>query len=89
MREEIRFYVCLVLGYSLMMIGIWIPPVGIISNSVIIASGILLCIGALSIGIDLKGIIHEIRVMREDNRKWLNEEKELRDDRDREPGDRT
>lgn len=86
MKEEIRFYVCLILGYSLLMIGIWLPPVGIISNSVIVASGIVLCIGALSIGIDVKGIIHEIRLMREDDRKWLNEGKELGDDR--KPGDR-
>lgn len=87
MKQEIRFYVCMILGYSLMMIGIWIPPVGIISNSVIIAAGIVLCIGALSIGIDVKGIIHEIRLMKEDDdRKLLNEGKELGDDR--EPGDR-
>lgn len=65
-KDEVRFYICLVLGYSLMMIGIWLPPVGVISNSVIMASGILLCIGALSIGIDLKGIIHEFRLMKDD-----------------------
>ena len=86
MKDEIRFYVCLILGYSLMMIGIWLPPVGVISNSVIVAAGIVLCIGALSIGIDIKGIIREIRLMREDDRKWLNEGKELEDDR--KPGDR-
>ena len=87
MKQEIRFYVCMILGYSLMMIGIWLPPVGIIANSVIIAAGIILCIGALSIGLDIKGIIHEVRLMREDDKKWIDDEKELEDDR--EPGDRT
>ena len=69
MKEEIRFYICLILGYSLLMIGIWTPPVGVIANSVIVASGILLCVGALAVGIDIKGVIHELRLLKEERAK--------------------
>jgi len=62
-RREWRFYVCLALGFSLMASGFYVPPLGIIDNSVIVAAGILLCIGALAVGIDLKGCIHEFRLL--------------------------
>lgn len=61
-KREVRFYVCLVMGYMLMVGGFFSPPLGEIGNSIIVASGILLCLGALCVGVDLKGIIHELRM---------------------------
>lgn len=63
-KRECRFYVCLVMGFSLMVGGFFSPPLGDISNSVIVTSGILLCLGAMCVGIDLKGIIHELRAFK-------------------------
>ena len=63
-RREIRFYVCLILGYVLLILGFYAPPLGIIANSVLWGSGILFSIGGLAVGIDLKGILHEINDLR-------------------------
>ena len=64
MKKEIRFYVCLILAYTLMMISLWIPPVGVIAASVLYGSIIILSIGALSIGLDVSGILHEINELK-------------------------
>lgn len=63
-KREWRFYVCLVMGYALMVGGFFSPPLGEIGNSIIVASGILLCLGAMCVGVDLKGIIHELRMFK-------------------------
>ena len=64
MKKEIRFYVCLILAYTLMMISLWIPPVGVIAASVLYGTIIILSIGALSIGLDVSGILHEINELK-------------------------
>lgn len=63
-KREGRFYTCLVMGFSLVVGGFFSPPLGIIDNSVIVAFGILLSLGALCVGVDLKGIIHELRALK-------------------------
>ena len=40
-RREVRFYVCLVLGFVLMMCGFFSPPMGEIHNSVLVGAGLL------------------------------------------------
>lgn len=63
-KKEVRFYVCLSLAYILLMISLFIPPVGIIASSVLYASIIILGMGALSIGLDISGILHELNEMK-------------------------
>ncbi len=63
-RREVRFYVCLVLGFVLIMCGFFAPPMGEIHNSVLVGAGLLLSIGALAVGIDLVGCIHELRLLK-------------------------
>lgn len=63
-KREWRFYVCLLMGYALMVGGFFSPPLGDIPDSVIISAGILLCLGAMCVGVDLKGIIHELRMFK-------------------------
>lgn len=63
-KREWRFYTCLFMGFSLVCGGFFSPPLGVIDNSVIVAFGILLSLGALCVGVDLKGIIHELRQLR-------------------------
>lgn len=64
-KTEVRFYVCLVFGFVLQVMGFFSPPCGSISNSVLVGSGMMLCIGSLSIGLDIKGIIYEFRKLKE------------------------
>ena len=60
-KRECRFYTCLVMGFALIVGGFFSPPLGIIHNSVIVVAGILFALGAMCVGVDLKGIIHELR----------------------------
>lgn len=69
MKQEVRFYTCLVLGFTIVILGFYAPPIGIIDNSVIITFGMMLMVGALAVGIDVRGIIKEIRLLKELNSK--------------------
>lgn len=60
MKLEIRFYACLLIATVLLFCGLYLPPVGEIGKSVQRTSAIILIIGALCVGLDIKGILHEI-----------------------------
>jgi len=49
------------MGFSLIVGGFFSPPLGVIDNSVIVVAGILFALGAMCVGVDLKGIIQELR----------------------------
>ena len=66
MKREIRFYVTTLLGYALMMIGMFIPPRGVIEASVLYASGMLIILAGTTIGIDIPAIIKEIRLFKKE-----------------------
>ena len=72
MKQEIRFYFCVIMGVILIFFGFYAPPLGVIDNSVITAFGMLLIIGGLSVGIDIKGIIREIKLLKEEKRNENN-----------------
>lgn len=72
-RNDIKFYVSLFLGFILLVIGCFIEPEGEISRSVLIGSGMILTITAGCIGIDLSKIIHEFRMLKDEDLK-KNEE---------------
>jgi len=65
-KRELRFYTCLVMGFALVVGGFFSPPLGVIHNSVIVVFGIFLSLGGLCVGVDLKGIIHELRLLKTD-----------------------
>lgn len=60
-RREFRFYICLALGFVLFEQGLQSPPPGEISRSVILAAALLLCIGALAVGLDIVGVLEKIK----------------------------
>lgn len=72
---ECRFYVCLILGFSLMVMGFLAPPMGTISNGVLVGAGMMLILGGLSVGLDIKGIIYELRKLKEFEFDTKNEHK--------------
>ena len=63
-RKDLRFYVSLSLGFVMLVIGVICPPIGVISNSVLMAAGMILCITAGCIGIDFAKIIHEFMLLK-------------------------
>lgn len=63
-RKDLKFYVCLGLAYSLLMISLFLPPLNVITESVLYAGIVLLGCGALATGIDLQGILHEINELK-------------------------
>lgn len=84
MKEEIRlewrFYVCIIIGAALMFAGFFAPPLGNISNSVLWGAGMFLVLGGLAVGLDIKGCIREIRLLRQDiikDNKVINEEEKM------------
>lgn len=74
MKREIRFYITMLLGYALMMIGMFIPPRGVIEASVLYASGMLIILAGTTIGIDIPAIIKEIRLFKKEMLNSQNEE---------------
>ena len=63
MKKEFRFYTCLILAYVLLLISLYLPPLNVIATSVLYASIVILGIGALSIGLDISGILKEVNEM--------------------------
>lgn len=65
MKKEIRFYVTTLLGYILLIIGIFTPPLAVIDASILYASGMFLILAGVSIGLDVAEILKEIRLLKE------------------------
>ena len=63
MKKEFRFYTCLILAYVILLISLYLPPLNVIATSVLYASIVILGIGALSIGLDISGILKEVNEM--------------------------
>lgn len=86
-KREIRFYVCLILAYILLMISLYLPPVNVITTSVLYASIALLGTGALATGIDISGILHEINELKHFNytsEQFNNNNKKVQENEDKE-----
>lgn len=64
-KTEVRFYVCLVFGFALQVMGFFSPPIGDCNPHILVGSGCFLCLGGLSVGLDIKGIIYEFRKLKE------------------------
>lgn len=66
-HREVRFYICLLLGFALLMCGFYTDPPGEISKSVLVAFGAILTIAAVSVGVDVKGIILAIAELKKNS----------------------
>ena len=64
-RQDAKFYASLALGFGMFLLGVFIPPIGYISNSVLMAGGMLLTIAAGLIGVDITKILKELRLLRD------------------------
>lgn len=64
-RKDIKFFTSLLLGFALALLGCLLPPAGTIENSMLWLVFAFLMLSACIEGVDIKGIIHEIRLMKE------------------------
>lgn len=65
-RKELRFYVLIFMSFALLCMGFWVFPPGQIESSVLVASGCLMGMGGLAVGIDIQAIIREFRLLKRD-----------------------
>ena len=66
-RKEARFYTCLVMAFILLIISLFLPPLNVITESVLYAAIALLSTGALVTGVDISGILHELNDLKKLN----------------------
>lgn len=74
-RKDIKFYIVLFLGFGLALLGCLLPPAGTIENSMLWLVFAFLMLSACIEGVDIKGIIHEIRLLKEFTSKQIVEDK--------------
>lgn len=79
-RRDFKFYTLIAVGTALCFIGLFLPPIGYISNSVLIASGLFLSMGGMIEGIDIKGCIRELRLLKSESCGDENKLKEIEDE---------
>ena len=63
-KNDWKFYTCLVMSFGLMVLSLFLPPVNVITTSVLYASIIILSLGGLTAGIDLEGILKEMNELK-------------------------
>mgnify|MGYP006874322796 CR=1 FL=1 len=63
-KNDIKFYICLFLSFGLMLTSLLLPPVNVITTSVLYAAIIILALGGLIAGIDLEGILKELNELK-------------------------
>jgi len=63
-RKDIKFYMTLIMGFSIMMIGIFTPPVGIVSTSLLWGTAMFLVLAGGIIGMDIPALLHEVNEMK-------------------------
>lgn len=68
MHKDLKFYFCVGIGAILLFTSLFIPPVGLISSSVLYGAASFLVLGGIIEGADVKGIIREVRLLRQDIR---------------------
>lgn len=63
-RKDAKFYTTLMMGFILIIISIWIPPIGVIPTSVLYASAMFIVLAGALIGLDIPAILHEINELK-------------------------
>lgn len=64
MSKEFKYYVPLIMGFILCIIGVFCPPMGEISTGVLYGSGMFLCLCAAVVGLDVPAILAQVNEMK-------------------------
>lgn len=75
-HKDIKFYFCVLISAALLFTALFIPPVGIIETSVLYGGSSFLLLAGVVEGVDVKGVIHEARLMKDVNLNSIQAEDE-------------
>lgn len=64
-RKDCKFYVSLACAMVLVFVGVFCPPIGEIADSLLWAFFGLLALDCAILGLDVQGIIREIRLLKQ------------------------
>lgn len=79
-HKDIKFYFCTLIGAALLFTALFIPPVGVIETSVLYGGASFLILAGVVEGADVKGILREIRLLREQKNNMIQDQiKEKKD----------
>lgn len=79
-HKDIKFYFCTLIGAALLFTALFIPPVGIIEVSVLYGGASFLILAGIVEGADVKGIIREIRLLREQQKDIISDQVKGKED---------
>lgn len=80
-HKDIKFYFCTLIGAALLFTALFIPPVGVIETSVLYGGASFLILAGVVEGADVKGILREIRLLREQKNNIIQDQiKDKKDD---------
>lgn len=63
-KDDLRYYVPLIMGFIIMMIALFAPPIGEIPQSAIFGGGSFLILCAVVAGLDIPATLHEINELK-------------------------
>lgn len=83
-QKDIKFYVLVGLGFTISLVGLLSPPIGIVDNSVLVVTGLFLSVAGGLIGavihLDFKNLYFHIGPMptkiKEDKKKCVKDEED-------------
>lgn len=67
-HKDIKFYFCVLIGAAMMFAALYTPPEGSIELSALYGASSFLILAGVIEGADIKGIIREIRLLKESNK---------------------
>lgn len=79
-HKDIKFYFCTLLGAGLLFTALFIPPVGVIEASVLYGAASFLVLAGIVEGADVKGILKEIRLLREQQKDTISDQVKGKED---------
>lgn len=63
-RQEMRYYIPLIMGFIILMIAMLVPPIGVIPTSALYGAGMFLILCAAVVGLDIPSLLHEINELK-------------------------
>lgn len=64
-KKELRYYAPLIMGFFIMCVALFAPPIGVVPASAIYAGGSFLILCATVVGLDVPAALREIRLLRQ------------------------
>lgn len=63
-KIEFRYYTPLIMGFFIMCVALFAPPIGVVNTSAIYAGGCFLILCAAVVGLDIPALLHEINELK-------------------------